>query len=64
MRSLLDILNDMFSEEYDIEGKIIDSSDLGVPQTRLRAKVISDIEVSQFKFLRLCECSYTAFLLA
>lgn len=37
MQTILDILNDMFAEEYDIDGKVIDSSDLGVPQTRLRS---------------------------
>ncbi|MCD7741905.1 MAG: DNA cytosine methyltransferase [Ruminococcus sp.] len=36
-QNIIEILDDMFADEYDIEGKIIDSSDLGVPQTRLRA---------------------------
>ena len=34
---VLDILRDMFGAEYQIEGRIVDSADYGVPQTRLRA---------------------------
>lgn len=37
MWTILEILNDMFADEYDIDGRVIDSSDFGVPQTRLRA---------------------------
>ncbi len=37
MQTILEILNDMFADKYDIDGRVIDSSDLGVPQTRLRA---------------------------
>lgn len=35
--SVMDILNDKFGKEYDIEAKVLDSADYGVPQTRLRA---------------------------
>lgn len=36
-RTVLDILKYEFGNEYSIDSKIIDSSDYGVPQTRLRA---------------------------
>lgn len=36
-RTVLDILKYEFSNTFDIDGKVIDSSDYGVPQTRLRA---------------------------
>lgn len=36
-RTVLNILEYEFSEEYQIDGQIKDSSDYGVPQTRLRA---------------------------
>ena len=35
--SIEDIFKNEFSSEYNIEAKILDSSDYGVPQTRLRA---------------------------
>ena len=34
---VLDILQMEFGELYEIDGKVLDSSDFGVPQTRLRA---------------------------
>ena len=37
LRTVLDILRYEFSDKYDIDGQVIDSSDYGVPQTRLRA---------------------------
>lgn len=37
MRTVLDILNYEFKDKYIIESNVIDSSDYGVPQTRLRA---------------------------
>lgn len=37
MRTVLDILNYEFENKYIIESDVIDSSDYGVPQTRLRA---------------------------
>ncbi len=37
MKSVLEILCDEFGDLYKIEGKVVDSSDYGVPQTRLRA---------------------------
>jgi len=37
MRTVLDILNYEFENKYIIESNVIDSSDYGVPQTRLRA---------------------------
>lgn len=37
MRTVLDILNFEFENKYIIESDVIDSSDYGVPQTRLRA---------------------------
>lgn len=37
MRTVLDILRLEFGGEYDIDSKVVDSSDYGVPQTRLRA---------------------------
>lgn len=36
-RNVLDILNFEFSQKYDIDSQVVDSSDYGVPQTRLRA---------------------------
>lgn len=35
--NILDILNDEFSNDYEIIGEVLDSADYGVPQTRLRA---------------------------
>lgn len=37
MHTVLEILRDMFGDEYKIEGRVVDSADYGVPQTRLRA---------------------------
>ena len=37
MRTVLDILRLEFGSEYDIDSKVVDSSNYGVPQTRLRA---------------------------
>ena len=37
MRTVLDILRLEFGGEYDIDSKVVDSSNYGVPQTRLRA---------------------------
>lgn len=37
LKSVLDILDEKFGDSYVIEGKVVDSSDYGVPQTRLRA---------------------------
>lgn len=37
--TIVDILNSMFGLEYNIEGRIVDSADYGVPQTRLRAMI-------------------------
>ncbi len=37
MRTVLEILNFEFCNEYEIDSKVIDSSDYGVPQTRMRA---------------------------
>lgn len=37
MYSVIDILKDIFSKDYYIDGKVIDSSNYGVPQTRLRS---------------------------
>lgn len=37
MMTVLEILNDKFGEIYSIEGRVVDASDYGVPQTRLRA---------------------------
>ncbi len=35
--SVLEILNNKFGDEYSIDARVVDSSDYGVPQTRLRA---------------------------
>lgn len=35
--TVLEILHDEFSQDYAIEGRVVDSADYGVPQTRLRA---------------------------
>lgn len=37
MRTVLEILQLEFDKEYDIDSKVVDSADYGVPQTRLRA---------------------------
>lgn len=37
LRSVIDILNLEFNKEYRIKAAVLDSSDYGVPQTRLRA---------------------------
>lgn len=37
MRTVVEILNLEFGDTYEIDSKIVDSSDYGVPQTRLRA---------------------------
>lgn len=37
MQSVLEILKDMFGDDYEIEGRVVNSADYGVPQTRLRA---------------------------
>lgn len=34
---VLEILKDKFGDDYEIDGKVADASDYGVPQTRLRA---------------------------
>ncbi|WP_295092645.1 DNA (cytosine-5-)-methyltransferase [Ruminococcus sp.] len=43
MRTVLDILDLEFKEKYDIASQIVDSSDYGVPQTRLRAIIKMNI---------------------
>ena len=35
--TIVEILNEKFGDKYQIDAKIVDSSDYGVPQTRLRA---------------------------
>lgn len=37
MASVIDILTDKFGKYYQIDGKVVDAADYGVPQTRLRA---------------------------
>lgn len=37
MRTVIEMLNLEFGEQYDIDSKVVDSSDYGVPQVRLRA---------------------------
>lgn len=37
LKSVIDILNEKFNEEYEIDAAIIDAADLGVPQYRKRA---------------------------
>lgn len=37
MHTIMEILNDMFGEQYTVEGRVVDAADYGVPQTRLRA---------------------------
>lgn len=37
MNTVIDILKEKFGEEYNIDGKVVDATDFGVPQTRLRA---------------------------
>lgn len=37
MCTVLEILNDMFSDKFTIEGRVVDAADYGVPQKRLRA---------------------------
>ncbi len=37
MCSVVEILNDKFGDKYQIEGKVVDAAEYGVPQTRLRA---------------------------
>lgn len=37
MHTVMEILNDIFGEQYTIEGRVVDAADYGVPQTRLRA---------------------------
>lgn len=37
MRTVIEMLNMEFGEQYDIDSKVVDSSDYGVPQVRLRA---------------------------
>lgn len=36
-RFIIDILNDEFGDDYIIDGRVVDASDYGVPQTRLRS---------------------------
>lgn len=35
--TIVDILKDKFGRDYDVDAKVMDSADMGVPQTRLRA---------------------------
>lgn len=35
--TVIDILKDLFGVDYEVDGRVVDSSDYGVPQTRLRA---------------------------
>lgn len=37
MRTVLDILKFEFEKDYEIDSKVVDAADYGVPQTRLRA---------------------------
>lgn len=37
MHTIVDILNLKFGDEFNIDGRVVDSADYGVPQTRLRA---------------------------
>lgn len=37
MCTVIEMLNLEFGEQYDIDSKVVDSSDYGVPQVRLRA---------------------------
>lgn len=37
MCTVIDILEKKFGKQYNIDGRVVDSSDYGVPQTRLRA---------------------------
>jgi len=37
--SVTDILKDKFGSEYEVEGRLVNSADYGVPQTRIRAIV-------------------------
>ena len=37
MHNVLEILCDKFGNSYNIDGKVVDSAEYGVPQTRLRA---------------------------
>lgn len=39
MKSIINILNEKFGDEYQIDGQVVDAADYGVPQTRLRAIV-------------------------
>lgn len=50
MQTILEILKDMFAEKYDIDGRVIDSSDLGVPQTRLRAIIKMCIKSDEWEW--------------
>ena len=50
MQTILEILKDMFAEKYDIDGSVIDSSDLGVPQTRLRAIIKMCIKSDEWEW--------------
>jgi DNA (cytosine-5)-methyltransferase 1 len=37
LRKITEILSDKFGEKYEIEGRLVNSADYGVPQTRIRA---------------------------
>lgn len=39
LKTVVEILTDKFGEEYTIESRVVDASDYGVPQTRLRALI-------------------------
>ncbi len=48
--SITDILNDLFGQEYNINSKIVDSSDYGVPQTRRRAIIKMCIKTENWEW--------------
>lgn len=58
-RTVLDILKLEFGEKYCIESKVVDSSDYGVPQTRLRAIIKMNKKGTIWLWPKLCDKKIT-----
>lgn len=54
LRTVLEILQYEFSKQYNIDGKVIDSSDYGVPQTRLRAIIKMSLKSYEWEWAEKC----------
>lgn len=54
LRTVVEILNLEFGMQYDIDSKVVDSSDYGVPQVRLRAIIKMNKKGKSWKWPKKC----------